>query len=93
MEHNPPRAGLEQISDGGGNVEVEVYDLPFEGFGRLVASVAPPLAIGTIELEDGERVKGFLIESSASTTALDITQFGGWRAYKRHLKQTNAQTT
>jgi allophanate hydrolase len=91
MEHNPSRAGLEQISDGGGNVEVEVYDLSFEGFGRLAASVAPPLALGTIELEDGEHVKGFLIESSAVSTARDITDFGGWRGYERHLEQTNAQ--
>jgi allophanate hydrolase len=91
MEHNPPRAGLMHTSDGGGNVEVEVYDLPFEGFGRLVASVAPPLAIGTVELEDGERVKGFLIESSAASTARDITEFGGWRGFRRHLEQTKAQ--
>jgi allophanate hydrolase len=91
MEHNPPRAGLMHVADGGGNVEVEVYDLPFEGFGRLVASVAPPLAIGTVELEDGERVKGFLIESSAASTARDITQFGGWREYRRHLEQSRAQ--
>jgi allophanate hydrolase len=91
MEHNPPRAGLMHTPDGGGNVEIEVYDLPFEGFGRLVASVAPPLAIGTVELEDGERVKGFLIESSAASTARDITEFGGWRGYQRHLEQTKAQ--
>jgi len=90
-EHNPPRAGLMHTADGGGSVEVEVYDLPFEGFGRLVASVAPPLAIGTVELEDGERVKGFLIESSAATTARDITESGGWRGYRRHLEQTKAQ--
>ena len=56
-----------------------------------MASVGPPLAIGTIELEDGERVKGFLIESSSASTARDITQFGGWRGYQRHLQQTKAQ--
>ncbi len=91
IESKPPRAGLEHTADGRGNVEVEVYDLPFEGFGRLVASVAPPLAIGTVELEDGERVKGFLIESSAARTARDITEFGGWRGYQRHLERAKAQ--
>ena len=80
-----------QTADGGSNIEVEVYDLPFEGFGRLVASVGPPLAIGTIELEDGEPLKGFLIESSSASTARDITEFGGWRGYQRHLQQTKAQ--
>jgi allophanate hydrolase len=49
------------------------------------------LAIGTVELEDGERVKGFFIESLAASTARDITEFGGWRGYQRHLEQTKAQ--
>ncbi len=60
---------------------MEVYDLPTLGFGKLVASVAPPLAIGTIELADGERVKGFLCESWAAATARDLTDFGGWLAF------------
>ena len=55
--------------------------MPWAGFGRLVASVAPPLAIGTVQLADDERVKGFLCESFAEPAALDITDFGGWRAY------------
>jgi allophanate hydrolase len=91
MEHDPPRAGLLHTPEGGGAVAVEVYDLPVAGFGRLVASAAPPLAIGTIELEGGEHVKGFLCESWAACTARDITDFGGWRAYQEHLAQTTMQ--
>jgi allophanate hydrolase len=82
LELDPPRPGLLQTEAGGGAVTVEVYDLPYEGFGRLVASVAPPLAIGTVELEDGAKVKGFLCESSAAATAPDITEFGGWVAFR-----------
>ena len=66
---------------GSGAIAVEIYDLPFVGFGKLVASVAPPLAIGTVELEDGEAVKGFLCESFAAAKARDITDFGGWIAF------------
>jgi allophanate hydrolase len=91
MELDPLRAGLLHTPERGGAVEVEVYDLPVAGFGRLVASVAPPLSIGTVELEDGEHVKGFLCESSAACTARDITDFGGWRAYREHLTQTAMQ--
>ncbi len=61
---------------------MEIYDLPTDGFGELTASVAPPLAIGTIELEDGEAVKGFLCESFAAARARDITDFGGWVAFR-----------
>ena len=52
----------------------------------IVCPVAPPLAIGTIALEDGETVKGFLCESWDAARARDITEFGGWRAYVASLK-------
>jgi allophanate hydrolase len=87
----PPRPGLLRDDKRAGAVAVEVYDLPFEGFGRLVASVAPPLAIGTIELEDGEAVKGFLCEPAATTRARDITEFGGWVAFREHLARLSPQ--
>jgi allophanate hydrolase len=79
---DPPRPGLMRDESREGSVAVEIYDLPMDGFGRLVASVAPPLAIGTIELADGEAVKGFLCEPHAAALALDITDFGGWLGYR-----------
>jgi allophanate hydrolase len=82
MELAPPRPGLLRDDERAGSIHVEIYELPMEGFGRLVASVGPPLAIGTIELADGECVKGFLCESSAAESAEDITDFGGWVAYR-----------
>ena len=33
------------------------------------------------ELEDGTKVLGFQCEAYATTSAKDITQLGGWRAY------------
>jgi allophanate hydrolase len=82
LELDPPRPGLLATDEPGGAIAVETYDLSMEGFGRLVASVAPPLAIGTVELEDGESVKGFLCESCAARRARDITDFGGWIAFR-----------
>src|SRR5208283_5089860 len=79
---NPPRPGLLRDDDRAGWVDVEIYDLPMEGFGRLVASLTAPLAIGTIELADGESVKGFLCESWAARSAEDITDFGSWIAFR-----------
>ncbi len=85
MNLDPPRPGLLRDEARPGAVAVEIYDLPLEGFGKLVASVAPPLAIGTVELVDGESVKGFLCESHAAAGARDITDFGGWVAFRAHL--------
>ena len=81
LDLKPPRPGLLRDDTRPGAVDLEIFDMPVEGFGRLVASVAPPLAIGTVELADGEMVKGFLCESFAAATARDITDFGGWRKF------------
>lgn len=86
MDLKPPRPGLLRDGAGPGAIAVELYDLPLAGFGKLVASVAPPLAIGTVELEDGESVKGFLCESWAAAVTRDITDHGGWVAFLTSLK-------
>jgi allophanate hydrolase len=87
MDLKPPRPGLLRDDARPGSVELEIFDMPVEGFGRLVASVAPPLAIGAVELADGEMVKGFLCESFAAATARDITDFGGWRNFRDQQAQ------
>lgn len=46
-----------------------------------VAGIPAPLGIGTLELADGRAVKGFICEPWALAHAVDITSFGGWRAY------------
>jgi len=62
-------------------VEVEVWALPLEAFGRFADAVPPPLSIGTLVLSDGRAVKGFLVEAAATAGARDISSFGGWRAF------------
>ena len=37
----------------GAAIELEVWRLSAEGFGRFVANVPSPLTIGTVELADG----------------------------------------
>jgi allophanate hydrolase len=77
----PPKPALEHVGVGGAAVEVEVYELDIEAFGSFVCEVPAPLAIGTVTLDDGEEVKGFVCEPRALSRATDITAFGGWRAY------------
>jgi hypothetical protein len=43
--------------------------------------VPPPLGIGNAVLEDGQGVKCFVCEPYAVTGAVEITRYGGWRAY------------
>lgn len=77
----PERPGLVQTRDDGAAIEVELWDLSFHALGTLMAKVPPPLSIGTLEVEDGELVKGFLCESFATEGARDISELGGYRAY------------
>ena len=78
----PPKPGLLRVKNGAGvAIEVEIWALSESDFGRFVADVPQPLSIGTLELDDGRRVKGFLVEAEAVDGARDISSFGGWRAY------------
>ena len=69
--------------DGGASVEVEVWSLPAREIGGFLAGVAPPLALGSVQLDDGTWVNGFVGEGAATVDAADITRFGGWRHYRR----------
>ncbi len=80
-ESTPPKPGLLRIGDGGSTIELELWEMPLSQYGSFVACIPAPLGIGTLELEDGSSVQGFLCEAAATEGAEDITQYGGWRAY------------
>ena len=73
-------------------IEVEIWRFPtLEAFGSFVAQVPEPLCIGTVLLEDGSQVKSFLCESYTVRDKVEITQFGGWRAYLQSLSISKPQ--
>lgn len=87
METVPPKPALVHVGENDGvALELEIYELDFAAFGSFVAEVPAPLAIGTVTLEDGSEVKGFVAEPRARDNAQDVSHFGGWRAYIASLK-------
>lgn len=76
-------------------ISVEVWEVPDETIGTFLQGVPPPLAFGTVHLEDGSTVYGFVSEGwvtdPAATRAMgltkveDITSYGGWREWQRSL--------
>jgi allophanate hydrolase len=82
----PPKPGLAK-ADSGQSIIVELWDIPLARFGEFVAEIPAPLGIGNLKLVDGRSVKGFICEPWALAEALDITPFGGWRAYIASLKK------
>lgn len=81
MSTSPAKPALVHVGEGGHDVEVEVWRLPIAEVGEFLRGVPPPLALGTIELEDGRSVHGFVAEARAAEGAVDISDFGGWRAW------------
>jgi allophanate hydrolase len=77
----PHRPGLVRVERDGNAIEVELWSLSAAAFGAFVAQIPAPLGIGKIQLPDDRRVSGFLCESYAVKDAVDITHYGGWRAY------------
>ena len=82
----PARPGLVRGSDGAA-IALELWALPSARVGEFLAGIPMPLGLGTLELDDGERVKGFICEPAALAGATDVTRFGGWRAYVASLSR------
>jgi allophanate hydrolase len=79
-DFKPPRPGMVRAA-AGAPIEVEVWDVPATAFGSFVDGIPAPLGIGTVKLEDGAQVKGFLCEAFAAQGARDITGLGSWRQF------------
>ncbi len=81
----PPKPGLVRVADGGCAIELEVWEMPASRVGSFLALIAPPLALGSVELDDGRWVHGFLCETHAVAQAADVSEYGGWRAYMQQV--------
>lgn len=85
------RPGLVRSADArGASIAGEIWALPTETIGTLLAQVPPPLGFGTIALRSGPCL-GFLAEAAGLTDAVDITAHGGWRAWLAHRATLEAQ--
>ena len=85
LDTTPEKPGLVRSPEPGDgeHIELEVWELDLAAFGAFVARIPAPLAIGTVELDDGTQVQGFVSEPARIQGARDITAYGGWRAYLR----------
>ena len=80
-DSTPRKPGMVRVAHGGVAIALEVWKLPLAAVGAFLASIPAPLGLGSVELEDGRRVHGFLCEAVALDGATDISEHGGWRAW------------
>ena len=71
----------------GKGIELEVWAMPEDTVGSFLAGIPAPLGLGTVWLEDGTTVKGFLCEPAGIDGAQEITELGGWRNYLATLNK------
>ena len=78
--------GLVATDAGGAAIAGELYDISIEMLHRALLPAEPAeLELGTIELEDGSVSFAMLVRREvldAATGLTDITEYGGWRAYR-----------
>lgn len=75
--------GMIDADADGVSVSGELYEVELEHLERIVASEPPGLGVGVVELADGDRRLGiFWVAPEVPHTAIDISEYGGWRAYR-----------
>lgn len=84
LNTTPPKPGLVRHGAGAGVPIVgELFRLSEAGLGRFLAALPAPMTLTSVELSDGRSVVGFGCTHDAAADAVDITEFGGWVAYRR----------
>jgi allophanate hydrolase len=83
----PPKPGILRSAEGASLIG-ERWTISPAGLGHFLAGLPAPMSLGEIELDDGSSAVGFHCDPTAAAAALDITEFGSWRAYLRHLTAT-----
>ncbi|KAF4119545.1 urea carboxylase [Geosmithia morbida] len=83
----PKKPGLRRVlsQEEGAAIELEVWNLPEISLASFMATIPSPLSLGKVELADGSWITGFLCEPYGLQSAIDITEYGGWRAYQATL--------
>jgi len=62
-------------------IEIEVWSMPVENFGKFMKQIQSPLGIGTVYLEDESCVYGFLCESDYLKEEKEISELKSWRKF------------
>nr|WP_244352423.1 glutamyl-tRNA amidotransferase [Thermostichus vulcanus] len=73
--------GMVRVRQGGSTIALELWEIPALGLSQLLLQEPPGLSVGRILLSDGTEVLGILAEPYLCEGQVEITAWGGWRAY------------
>lgn len=84
---NDVHPAMLRVKNGGGEILLELWEVPPAGLASILLSEPAGLAIGKVVLEDGTEVLGVLGEPWLCERAPEITRHGGWRNYTAEKKR------
>ena len=79
---NDRHPAMQRTPQGGSSIKVEIWEIPASGLAAVLMDEPPGLCIGKVELSDRETVLGVLGEAMLCEGQFEITEYGGWRAYR-----------
>jgi hypothetical protein len=79
-----------RVSEGGAQIQCEVWSVPPLGLISVLLHEPPGLAIGKVQLAKGEETLGVLAEPYLCENRTEITAYGGWREYMAAVQRGNS---
>lgn len=73
--------GMFRVAQDGVAVAVEVWQVPVGGLASILLQEPAGLCIGKVSLASGAETLGVLAEPILCDGQIEISSFGGWRAY------------
>lgn len=74
-----------RVAEGGVSISLEVYELPAEGFVAVLQREPVGLSVAHVRLLGGDSLLGVVGEQILCESGTEITEYGGWRAYRESL--------
>lgn len=78
---NDMHPGMIRDEEKGAAISVELWQVNAVGLVSILEQEPPGLVIGRVQLRDGSEALGILAEPYLVRDQLEITAYGGWRAY------------
>jgi len=77
--------GIYEVAAGGVSIKGEIYEMSDAQHAHLISTEPPDLYESPVELEDGSTVSAMIYprELIVERKYADISQYGGWAAYKK----------
>ena len=79
---NDVHPAMMRVATGGTAIALEVWSVPAAGLANILLQEPPGLCIGKVQLAGNEEALGVLGEPILCEGQIEITAWGGWRAYR-----------